>query len=90
MDELKICHLHKTMGRVEACPGERCLFWEDGGVVVPPGCELERLGLDLECVELAEYLLELRTSLEAARDHEERNAARRAFATLVPPDVSGR
>jgi hypothetical protein len=75
---------------VEAFPGLRCPFWEEGGVVVPPGCELERLGIDLERPDLTGYLLEIRTSLEAARDREERNTARRVFAALVPPDVSGR
>ena len=33
--------------------------------------------------------LELRGSLEAARDRQERDAARRALAELVPPDLSG-
>jgi hypothetical protein len=89
-EEQKVCRLHLTMGHVEACPGQPCPFWEDGGVALPPGCELERLAIDLERTDLARYLLELRENLESARDRQERDAARRVFAELVPPDLSGR
>jgi hypothetical protein len=90
MDEnRKTCRLHLTMGDVEACPGQACPFWEEGGIALPPGCELERLAIDLDRADLAQYLLELRGTLEAARDRQEREAARRAFAELVPPDLSG-
>lgn len=85
-----VCHLHFTLGTVEACPGGACPFWEQGGIALPAGCELERLGIDLDRPDLAEYLLELRVQLEAARDREEQEAARKAFAELVPPDLSGR
>jgi hypothetical protein len=88
--EPRICHLHLTLGSAEACPGGACPFWEQGGVALPPACELERLGIDLSRPDLAGYLLELREQLEAARDREEQEAARRAFAELVPPDLSGR
>ena len=89
-DERKVCHLQLTLGNVEACPGGACPFWELGGIALPAGCELERLGIDLDRSDLAEYLLELRGQLEAARDREEREEARRAFSELVPPDLSGR
>ena len=89
-DEPKVCHLHLTLGTVEACPGGACPFWEQGGVALPAGCELERLGIDLDSPDLAKYLLGLREQLEAARNREEREAARKAFAELVPPDLSGR
>jgi len=89
-EERKACHLHLALGTVEACPGGACPFWEEGGIALPAGCELERLGIDLDRPDLAEYLLELREKLEAARDREEHDAARRAFGELVPPDFSGR
>lgn len=88
--EPTVCHLHLALGAVRACPGGACPFWERGGIALPAGCELERLGIDLGRPDLAEYLLELREQLEAARDREEREAARQAFAELVPPDLSGR
>jgi hypothetical protein len=88
--ERKICALHRTLGAVQACPGAACPFWEQGGAVLPSGCELERLAVDVERPDLAEYLLEIREQLESARNREERNAARRAFAGLIPPDFSGR
>jgi hypothetical protein len=88
--EPKVCHLHLALGTVEACPGGACPFWEHGGIALPAGCELERLGIDLDRPDLAEYLLELREQLEAARDREEREAARKTFAELVPSDLSGR
>ena len=88
--EAKTCHLHLTLGHVEACPGGACPFWEHGGTALPAGCELERLGIDLGRPDLAEYLLDLRDQLETARDREERETARRAFSELVPPDLSGR
>jgi hypothetical protein len=88
--ESKLCQLHLTLGEVDACPGGACPFWEQGGIALPAGCELERLSIDLDRPELAEYLLELRQKLEDARDREEHDAARKAFAELVPPDLSGR
>jgi hypothetical protein len=89
-EERKVCHLHLALGRVEACPGGACAFWEEGGIALPAGCELERLAIDLERPDLAEYLLEVRYKLEPARDREERDAARRAFAEVVPPEFSER
>lgn len=87
---VKACKLHLALGEVEICPGPACSFWEEGGVALPPGCELERLGVDLDRADLARYLLDLRERLEAARDREERTAARQTFAGLVPPELSGR
>ena len=88
--ETKTCHLHHTLGTAEACPGGACAFWEEGGAALPAGCQLERLAVDLDRPDIAGYLLELRERLEAARDREERDAARRAFAEVVPPELSGR
>jgi len=90
MEDRKLCNLHLALDRAEACPEGACPFWEEGGVALASGCELERLSLDLSRHELAAYLLELRGQLEDARDLEERRQARRAFVELVPPDMSGR
>src|SRR6266540_5325444 len=43
----KLCALQDAAGRVEACPGEGCPFWEEGGAVLEGGCAIERLSLDL-------------------------------------------
>jgi hypothetical protein len=85
-----LCRIRMTLGEVEACPRGACPFWEHGGAVVESACGLERLGLDLERPDLAEYLVELRGRLETARDEREREAARQAFAEIVPPEFSGR
>jgi hypothetical protein len=86
----RLCGLHLAMGREQACPRGACPFWEDGGAVVDAGCAVERLGIDLGRRDLAEYLLEIRTTLDEARSREERAAARASFAELVPSDLAGR
>ncbi len=85
-----LCGMKLTLGEVEACPQGACPFWEHGGTVLESGCGLERLPLELDRTSIAEYFVELRERLEAARDDEERVAARRALAELVPPELSGR
>jgi len=86
----RLCRIKLTLGEVEACPQGACPFWEQGGAVVEADCGLERLGLELDRPDLAEYLGDLRTALEAARDAREREQARQAFAAIVPPELSGR
>jgi hypothetical protein len=83
----RLCRLHLTLGRGEQCPEGACPFWEEGGAVLPAGCGLERLGIEAEQPDLAEYLLDLRAQLECARDREERERARETFALLVPPGL---
>jgi hypothetical protein len=85
-----LCRLKLALNEQEACPEGACPFWEPGGAVVEPGCGLERLRLDLERPELAEYLAELRRALQSARDLREREAARQAFSGLIPPELTGR
>ena len=64
----RACALQDAAGRVEACPGESCPFWEEGGAVLEGGCAIERLSLDLaRRPELAQYLLEIRLGLDRAR-----------------------
>ena len=89
-DQQKLCRLHLAVGRVEACPGGTCPFWDEGGAALEAGCGLERLGIDVDRPELAAYLFELRAELEQARSREEAEEARRAFAQLIPADLSGR
>ncbi len=86
--EHRICRLHLAVGSVETCPGSECPFWEEGGGF-DPDCGLERLRLDLDRPDLADYLLELRAALEEARSLKERTVLRQAFGQLVPPDLSG-
>ena len=86
----RLCRIKLAVDEVEACPQGACPFWEHGGAVVESGCGLERLQLELDRPDLAEYLVGLRHLLETARDGREREAARQAFAGLVPPELSGR
>jgi len=70
-------------GRAEACPRERCAFWEPGGAVVEGRCVIERLGIDVGRPDLASYLLETRERLERARNLSEAEATRREFSRRV-------
>jgi hypothetical protein len=70
-------------GKVEPCSHERCAFWEPGGAVVPGGCLIERLGVDVRRRDLASYLLETRERLEEARDLSEAESARREFSRRI-------
>jgi hypothetical protein len=88
MDERR-CALHAAIGNDAECSHAWCAFWEKGGAVVEGGCEIERLGLDLSNVDLAHYLLDLRHTLEQARDEEAGERARRELTLLAPPDLSG-
>jgi hypothetical protein len=91
MDEgPRLCRIKLALDELELCPEGACPFWEAGGAVLEAGCGLERLQLDLGRPDLAGYLVELRGALETARNASERNEARRAFAGLVPPELSGR
>jgi hypothetical protein len=76
------CRIALVIGEVEACPQGSCPFWEHGGALIDAGCGLERLQLELDRPDLAEYLIELRRALETARDAREREAARQALADL--------
>jgi hypothetical protein len=90
-DEIRnSCRITLAIGEVEECPQGACAFWEHGGAVIESACALERLQIDVRRPDLAAYLVELRGALEAARDAREREAARAAFAELVPPELSGR
>lgn len=85
-----LCRIKLAADEVEACPQGACPFWEHGGALVEPGCGLERLPLELDRPDLAEYLVELRRALETARDTREREVARQALGDLWPPELTGR
>ena len=85
-----LCRIKLAHDELELCSEGACPFWEAGGAVLEAGCGLERLHLDLDRPDFAEYLVELRRTLESARDASERNEARLAFSGLVPPELSGR
>lgn len=67
-------------GKIEACPRERCAFWERGGAVLEGHCVVERLGVDVRRPDLADYLLETRRRLDQARGLAEAEAAHLEFA----------
>jgi hypothetical protein len=82
-----LCDLHNAIGNVEECPRGWCAFWEGGGAVVEPGCAIRRMALDLNNVDLAYYLLDLRRALEAVRGAEDAQAAASAFGQVRPPGL---
>jgi hypothetical protein len=59
------CGVAAAVGVSERCPGSRCALWEADGSLEPAGlCSIEEVVPHLMALpELAEYLLELRTSL---------------------------
>lgn len=67
-----VCRMKESLGRLEACPGEPCPFWERGG------CAFEALDLRGR-PELAEFLSELRAELESIKGSEDAGATRRFF-----------
>ena len=84
-----LCRIKLAVDEAEACPQGMCPFWEHGNGVHEPGCGLERLPLELDRPDLAEYLVELRRSLETTRSAREREMARQALVDLWPPELSG-
>ena len=66
----RACGLAAAIGRDEYCPGDPCLFWEVDGSREPSGrCGMEEVAPYLPTLpELAEYLLELRSTLRVVVD----------------------
>ncbi len=73
--EPRLCRLHVTLGRIEACPEEACAFWEPGGVVLDGRCAFEQIDIAGR-PELAPFLLDLRNTLESACTPEQVREAR--------------
>ncbi len=80
--DLRLCRLERIRGRVEACPEERCPFWESGGAIVEGGCAFERVDLP-DNPELADWLLEIRAKLESARTRAEQSETLRLYHRLL-------
>ena len=64
--------MKESLGVIEACPGARCPFWEDGS------CAFRNLPVD-DRPEVAKFLLGLRDELERARTEEDADVARHRF-----------
>ena len=64
------CGLAGALGLNERCAGARCPLWEANGGLEPSGrCSIEEVVPHLRTLpELAQYLLELRTSLRGVED----------------------
>src|SRR6266536_5059427 len=71
-DQPKLCRLQDEVGRTETCPGGKCPFWEEAGLIGEPGCAFDRIALDVHGrPELAQHLLRIRHALAAARSDEQ-------------------
>lgn len=76
--QASLCRFQSALGRVEACPEERCPFWEPGGAVLEGRCAFERLDHS-DSLELAAWHLRIRRMLEAASTREQEQQAWRLF-----------
>jgi hypothetical protein len=85
LNGVRLCGLQYRAGRIEACHGADCPFWEEGGATIPGDCIFERLSLDLdERPELVHGLLQVRRSLAQAVTSDDEQEARSLFYRLVP------
>ena len=76
------CTLEAVVGKAEACPAERCPFWEPGAAALGGRCAVEKLGLSVDAP-LATWLLEIREKLAAASSDAEERALRAVFHQLL-------
>ena len=76
-----LCRLHLATGRVDECPQAWCPFWDRDG------CAFEALKLEHTHVNLAAYLLEVRTALETTRDREELRKMVDELGSRLPPGL---
>jgi hypothetical protein len=82
--EARECSLRLTAeGTAEPCPGKRCPFWEPGGAVLESRCFIETLGVEATRLDVASYLLDVRTQIEAAEDCAAHEAAHREFSRRI-------
>jgi hypothetical protein len=78
--EIKACALQDAVGRVEACPGMLCPFWDARGI----GCVIAPVEIELpQQPALAQHLLALRMQLDSARRHREAATQRPLFHRLL-------
>ena len=74
-----LCRLQDAAGRVEACPGESCPFWDSG----QGACIFVPLAADVSGrPDLAQYLLELRRALDETPDAPDDAGGRTLFYRL--------
>ena len=66
------CRIQEILGPAEACPENGCAFWEPNA---GNGCAFRRVDL-AESHEVADWLLEMRRTLESFRTTEERHRYR--------------
>src|SRR5205085_603 len=88
MNERRLCRLQYAAGRIEACPEDRCPFWDPGGVVLDGRCSIEHVDLHANA-DVVHWLVELRTALKTAQTSGESPHARtrRLFHRLVDSGV---
>ena len=79
----RACALEQALRRSTACQQHGCAFWEEGGTVIPPGCALSRVPLDLERGRVADRLLGLRQRIEQRVSTDDERAARRDFGRVL-------
>lgn len=60
----KRCSLSVQAGNPEPCRLNTCAFWQDGGDDLVGGCAIERLELDRNGIDVADFLLSLRRRIE--------------------------
>ena len=85
LNGVRLCGLQYRAGRIEACPGADCPFWEEGGAAIPGHCIFERLSLELdERPGLVHALLQVRRNLNQSVTSEDEEDARSLFYRLVP------
>jgi hypothetical protein len=80
---MKACALQDAVGRVEACPGALCPFWDAEGI----GCVIAPVETEIpQQPALAHHLLALRMQLDSARRDTDAATQRRLFYRLLNED----
>ncbi len=67
MADQTMCALTRVVGEEAACPETACAYWQAGGDDLDGGCAIERLDLHHASVDVAGFLLEVRSRLESSR-----------------------
>jgi hypothetical protein len=77
-----LCSLEATVGKLAACPGGACPFWEPGGAALEGRCAFEALDIAADAT-LANWLLEIRERLASSESTVAADAARTLFRHLL-------
>ncbi len=78
----RLCTLEAAVGKVEACSGDACPFWEPGGAALGGRCAFEALDVTADAA-LAAWLLELRERLASAESTAAAAAVHSLFSHLL-------